>query len=95
LRKKTIYDEHSTTAQYLVIVVSMPVARWHRPCEAIEMASERQADVALNLAVFFDGSRGTSEGLTRIVFGAAMALISTAEQDGEGPEYMCRDVYEF
>jgi hypothetical protein len=79
LRKKTIYDEHSTTAQYLVIVMSMPVAHWNRPCEAIEMESERQADVACNLAVFFDGFLGTSEGLIRIAFGAAMALISTAK----------------
>jgi hypothetical protein len=66
LRKKAIYDEHSTIAQYLVIVESMPVARWNRPGETVEMTSERQADVESILAVFFDGFRGTSEGLIRI-----------------------------
>jgi hypothetical protein len=49
------------TAQYLVIE-PMPVARWNRPCEAVEMTLERLADVAFNLAVFFDGIRGNSGG---------------------------------
>ena len=31
------------------------MARWYRPCEAAEMTFERLADVAFNLAVFFDG----------------------------------------
>jgi hypothetical protein len=62
LRKKTIYDEHSTIAQHLVIVESMPVARWNRPRETVEMTLERQADVASNLAVFFVGIPGNIGG---------------------------------
>jgi hypothetical protein len=59
---KAIYDEHTTTAQYLVIVGSIPVARRNRPCEAVEMTLGRQADVASNRAVFFDGIPGNIGG---------------------------------
>jgi hypothetical protein len=76
----TIYDGHSAAAQYLVIVEFMTVARWNRPCETVEMTLKRQADVASNLAVFFDGIPGNIGGsYLGSAFGAAMALISTAE----------------
>jgi hypothetical protein len=40
----------------------MPVARWYRPSEAFEMTLERLADVAFDLAVFFDGIPGNIGG---------------------------------
>jgi hypothetical protein len=72
------------------------VARWYRPSEAFEMKLERLADVAFDLAVFFDGIPGTSEGLIRIGIWSSDGFdIDGSTRTAKGRMTWAVDVYEF